>query len=157
MLALALCLIALFAWPAAGLALEGQGGINSNAITTAYSQIGSGNGAYGNSSQYSAAQYVANEIFSNGGTIVHLTCNNITGGTCTTSAPIFNASVIHGGVETLGTQLSCSTTKDTVQNAPSQVENLTWVAGDTVALKLISIGTGCNGPAFDVDLLVKTP
>lgn len=120
-------------------------------------QLGSGNAGYGNSSTYTAGQFVANEQYTHAGVIEHVSCANITGGSCT-GAPTFDGCVDHGGTVTCsGTPVTCPNTQTTKPSTITSVAlNLAWAAGDFVGLKLVSLGTACNAPTFDADLLLST-
>lgn len=123
------------------------------------SQVGAGNNSYGNGSIYNSGECVANEKFTKAGTIVHVSCANITGGSCST-APSFEARVAPAGGASptaAPTSVACNATQDTNPQSDAVVTvNQTWVAGDTICLWLKSTGTGCNAPIFDPDLLVET-
>lgn len=117
-------------------------------------QLGSGNNFFGNNTRYANGNQIANEKLSYNGTILHLSCANLTGGTCST-APIVNVYVNHSGVLTYGTTLTCSTTIQPAGTVSDLTENLSFVAGDTVGLVISTIGSNCNNTIFDIDSLIQ--
>lgn len=119
----------------------------------AYGQLGLGNIAVGQNTPYATNTFVIQETYPVGGKIVHLSCKTITSGTCQTP-PAFNVYVYHSG-QTNGTALTCSgTVQAGANNVSSQVENMTFVAGDEVGTFVSTGATGCNAPLFDVDMLI---
>ena len=121
----------------------------------AYSQIGAGNATFGTNSSYGINTPVANESFPTSGKIVHVSCQNITGGTCSGNAPSFEAYVIHGGVETDSSPVNCSATQQSISTGPTTTTvNQAFVANDNVGIKVSTAGSSCNSPSFDADILV---
>lgn len=119
-------------------------------------QVGAGNNNYGNSSSYTTNEVVAYDNPINAGHIHDLTCRNVTGGSCTT-ASTFNVYVYHGGVQTNGTALTCSTSQEAIGTNSHQAESLSFVAGDEVGVFISQIGGTCNAPIFDVDMTITEP
>lgn len=121
--------------------------------TCAYSQIGSGNSQYGNSSRYTAGNVIARDIFSVASKIVHITCDNTTGGTCGVP-PQFIPYYFDSGVEHDGAAITCNTTIDPPGSTNDIAVNLAVPAGNEMGIKIGTLGSGCNAPTYDVDIMV---
>lgn len=120
-------------------------------------QLVQGLNTFGNNTSFATGLPVAFETPINGGTIQHLSCRNISGGTCSGAAPTFNVYKIHSAVETDGTPLTCSTTQQGKGVESLQTEAMTYVPGDEIGVYISTQGNGCNAPIFDVDALVSEP
>jgi hypothetical protein len=152
---LALAALLFLGWSIA--ALLATGGVAGAAYTPFIeAQLGAGNSTYGNNTPYVTGFPVVYENFTVPGHFLHISCRNVTGGTCSTP-PSFNIYVYHGGVQTNGTAVTCSATAQAIGTHTDQAESLPWVAGDEIGAFISNQASGCNAPNFDLDILVSMP